>query len=1114
MDKNHGRKLFCWHAFGQSHPCTGYESLVNEFVDVCGGLPLSLQVLGRHVHGRAHSYWRSKLIKARMMLPRDVKQRLKISFEALDDEQKQVFMDIACFFVGISKGTAERVWEASGWNAQHALETVKDKCLVEEINEIRGDVILLRMHDHLRDLGREMALELSPPQRLWRPQDLKSSANQIIVLRRQLPCYGSSSRAIPRNNQAPSRLKELLIYENSLKEFPDLSGISDSLENGFFESLEKLGISGEYLMSKILISGIHYPSLDSITLEYMGNLMEVNLRSVNSLKSLTILYCNKLTRLIGTSHLTNLVVLRITQCPDLEELRLAHPSCLERIKIGYCRKLKSVLGISYLLKLVELDIYYCEKLEFDHLSLSGMKCLERMTFDKYVKVKYIELDSCQNFKTIQFGYEELVELSIQGCPELELEPVFRGPSCLEKIIIDGCREFKYLQLDACQNLKTIQFGCEELVELNIRGCPELEELTVFRGPNCLERIMIDGCGKLKFLQVDCDQISKSVLGISNLAKLVELEICGCGKHEFDHLCLSGSEFGCEELVEFSIRGCPELEELPVFRGPCLLERIIIDGCEKLKCLQVDDCQNLKTIQFGCEELLQFNIRGCPQLKELPVFRGPSFMERIIIDTCENLKCLQVDDCQNLKTLQFGCEELVALSIQGCPELEELPVFRGPSFLERIIIDGCKKLKYLKVDDCRNLKTIQFGCEELVALSIQGCPELEELLIFRVPSCLERIIIDGCEKLKCLQVDGFQILKSVCRMCKLVELEICSCGKQEFDRLCLRGLKCLERIKFDTHVKVKYFEFDDCQNLKTVQFGCEELVELNIRGCPMLEELPDFRGPGCLERIVIDGCGKLKRLQVDGYQNLKSVSGNFGLRQLSIIDCPELEEVPPLDRLNCLKSIIIHNCEKLQNISCVKEWHVSNYISFCYCSNALIRSCIRKLKNVQSYRPTVLIGRAVDGAESTLKQFSFSEIEAYALTSVDRPKLRAFIVCFVIKVDGSSLVGDINKFLTSIFQFVYHISAGLGCRVTLLQEMVPMPWDIWAEVEDAGMDVEYSAYWAEHLFPWLVDQGESIEGDGGDDRDDSGDGGGKGLQQRWGIVAERRAAHRRDEGEKR
>lgn len=34
----------------------------------------------------------------------------------------------------------------------------------------------------------------------------------------------------------------------------------------------------------------------------------------------------------------------------------------------------------------------------------------------------------------------------------------------------------------------------------------------------------------------------------------------------------------------------------------------------------------------------------------------------------------------------------------------------------------------------------------------------------------------------------------------------------------------------------------------------------------------------------------------------------------------------------------------------------------------------------------------------------------------------------------------------------------------MQEMVSMPWDIWVDVEDVRMDVEYIAYWEKHLFP--------------------------------------------------
>ncbi|XP_059064113.1 disease resistance protein RML1B-like [Cryptomeria japonica] len=89
MGRSHARELFCWHAFDQAHPCNGYEELSDDFVNACGGLPLSLQVLGRHVRGRNHSYWSSELTKGEKMLHWDVKQRLRISFDSLDNEEKQ-----------------------------------------------------------------------------------------------------------------------------------------------------------------------------------------------------------------------------------------------------------------------------------------------------------------------------------------------------------------------------------------------------------------------------------------------------------------------------------------------------------------------------------------------------------------------------------------------------------------------------------------------------------------------------------------------------------------------------------------------------------------------------------------------------------------------------------------------------------------------------------------------------------------------------------------------------------------------------------------------------------------------------------------------------------------
>ncbi|XP_059069744.1 disease resistance protein Roq1-like [Cryptomeria japonica] len=180
MDNYQAKELFRSHAFGgkkTSFPC---EQLVERFVKFCGGLPLLLKVLGTHVRGRDENYWELELEKVRDIQPNDVRQCLKISFDSLESEEKQIFMDIACFFIGREKDRAVEIWKASQWTtAEHAVQRLVDKCLIEvdvkcdEFIWYADQTPVFRMHDHLRDFGRQMA-DKEVPRRLWRPEYLRS----------------------------------------------------------------------------------------------------------------------------------------------------------------------------------------------------------------------------------------------------------------------------------------------------------------------------------------------------------------------------------------------------------------------------------------------------------------------------------------------------------------------------------------------------------------------------------------------------------------------------------------------------------------------------------------------------------------------------------------------------------------------------------------------------------------------------------------------------------------------------------------------------------------------------------------------------------------------------
>eukprot|EP00253_Pinus_taeda_P026693 PITA_26693 len=172
------RELFCSHAFSQPHPMPGFEDLVNQFLKACNGLPLSLKVFGGLLCGKTNkSYWEEELEKLKKVLPHEIQKSLQISYDALPREEQYIFLDIACFFIGQRRDTATRVWKASGWNGKGGFENLLSKCLVELdiIDELTDDMYespakyCIRMHDHLRDMGRYLA-DNTPglPCRLWR----------------------------------------------------------------------------------------------------------------------------------------------------------------------------------------------------------------------------------------------------------------------------------------------------------------------------------------------------------------------------------------------------------------------------------------------------------------------------------------------------------------------------------------------------------------------------------------------------------------------------------------------------------------------------------------------------------------------------------------------------------------------------------------------------------------------------------------------------------------------------------------------------------------------------------------------------------------------------------
>ncbi|KAM7522806.1 hypothetical protein LguiA_012708 [Lonicera macranthoides] len=143
------------YAFMRDSPPEDYGSLARKVVSNAGGLPLVLVTLGSLLFGKKDiTLWEETLRKLKEVPHEKVSERLRISFIALDYEQRQIFLDIACFFIGEDYMNSFYFLEACGFYPINGLIALVHRSMIK----IEGDN-KLRMHDQLRDLGRQIVRE-------------------------------------------------------------------------------------------------------------------------------------------------------------------------------------------------------------------------------------------------------------------------------------------------------------------------------------------------------------------------------------------------------------------------------------------------------------------------------------------------------------------------------------------------------------------------------------------------------------------------------------------------------------------------------------------------------------------------------------------------------------------------------------------------------------------------------------------------------------------------------------------------------------------------------------------------------------------------------------------
>jgi hypothetical protein len=200
IDKLNGEEaleLLRWKALRNKTVESGYEHILECVVTYASGLPLALEVVGSNLFSKHVKEWKSTLDQYKKT-NKEIQKILKVSFDGLEEDEKQVFLDISCCFKGHLVKEVEDILSAHhGECMKYAMSVLVEKSLIK-INT-RNFVTL---HDLIENMGRVIVRQESPKEpgkrsRLWFHKDVVEVLEGNLVSKTDIYKFSSFPQLEP-----------------------------------------------------------------------------------------------------------------------------------------------------------------------------------------------------------------------------------------------------------------------------------------------------------------------------------------------------------------------------------------------------------------------------------------------------------------------------------------------------------------------------------------------------------------------------------------------------------------------------------------------------------------------------------------------------------------------------------------------------------------------------------------------------------------------------------------------------------------------------------------------------------------------------------------------------
>eukprot|EP01018_Ginkgo_biloba_P003545 Gb_26063 [translate_table: standard] len=373
------KELFCRHAFRSDRPlAASFESLLDQFVKMCKGLPLALEVCGGQLYNESYPFWKSFLKKVSQKMLPELQSILQVSYEQLDDIQKEIFLDIAIFFHGQNHQTITRIWEEEA-DFSCDLRILERKCMIKLHSDRVG------MDDLLRELGRAIVYEKCPkdPGRrshLWHPSDVKEVLKNFTGTEsvRGLSLV-SGETVLWNEDEFGNRCAWTTDSFANMKGLQILELKDDCLKGDFGKLSQKLL---PLTLRELNMQNCHFINRVPESMSKLTGLQEVDFSDCTFLKTIPEEFC----------YLQSLEVLKLNYCRNLEYLPLGFGGMkrLQSLELESCTKLKELPeSFGQLPQLQFLQMRRCENVEIAEGSFGNISTLREVILTDCGKMEMV-----------------------------------------------------------------------------------------------------------------------------------------------------------------------------------------------------------------------------------------------------------------------------------------------------------------------------------------------------------------------------------------------------------------------------------------------------------------------------------------------------------------------------------------------------------------------------------------------------------------------------------------------------------------------------------------------------------------------------------------------------